>query len=107
MLRQELIMQYDELNALGASCASEDSLKKMDPWNSTDVFCLGIPYELAWSSSLVVHPNGVQYVNDIIAHHANMYFRARMLYELARMACASEDDKRFDSLITEPSDTIL
>jgi thiol-disulfide isomerase/thioredoxin len=104
VLRQELIMQYDELKALGASSASTDSLKKwileIPPTSPAWVYHIN----LAWASSLVVHPNGVQYVNNIIARHANMYFRARMLYELARMACAREDDKRFDSLITELND---
>jgi thiol-disulfide isomerase/thioredoxin len=104
VLRQELIMQYDELKALGASSASEDSLKKwileIPPTSSAWVYHVN----LAWSYSLVYHPNGFQYVNNIIVRHTNMYFRARMLYELARMACASKDNKRLDSLITELDD---
>jgi thiol-disulfide isomerase/thioredoxin len=104
VLRQELIMQYDELKALGASSASEDSLKKwileIPPTSSVWVYHVN----LAWSYSLVYHPNGFQYVNNIIVRHTNMYFRARMLYELARMACASKDNKRLDSLITELDD---
>ena len=101
VLRQELIMQYDELKALGALSASADSLKK---------WFLEIPatspawvyhVNLALVYSMVFHPDDLAYVNDIVARHANMFFRARMLYELARIARGMNDDKRLDSLITE------
>jgi thiol-disulfide isomerase/thioredoxin len=104
LLRQELIIQYDELDALGASSISEDSLKKwiieIPPTSPAWVY----HSNLASTSSLVLRRDGIQYVNDIIARHANMYFRARMLYELARWACAMRDDKHLDSLITELTD---
>jgi thiol-disulfide isomerase/thioredoxin len=101
ILRQEMIMQYDELLALGASSVSEDSLKKwileIPPTSPAWVYHMNLAEVL----SLMYHPKGIQYVNEIIAQHANKFFRARMLYELASMARVSENIERLDSLITE------
>ena len=104
VLRQELIMQYDELNALGASSASTDSLKKwileIPPTSPAWVYHAN----LAWVSSIVFRLAGIQYVDDIIAQHANRFFRARMLYELVSWASGMEYDNYMDSLITVITD---
>jgi len=104
VLRQELIMQYDELKALGALTASADSLKKwfleIPPTSPAWVYHLN----LALAYSMVFHPDDLAYVKDIIARHSNMFFRARMLFELARIARSINDEKRLDSLISEISD---
>jgi thiol-disulfide isomerase/thioredoxin len=86
VLRQELIMQYDELNALEASSTSADSLKK---------WLLEIPatspawvyhMNLAWASSLVCREDALQYLNDIIARHPNELF-AKLIYDNAMSGC--------------------
>jgi hypothetical protein len=96
VIRQELIMQYDELKAFGASSASEDSLKKwileIPPTSPAWVYHLN----LALSSSKVHRPDAFQYVNEIIAQHPNELF-AKYLYDCERFGCHEIGDKNYSS----------
>lgn len=101
ILRQELIMQYDELIAMGSSAASTDSLKKwiveVPPTSPAWVYHMN----LAWVSGLVMHPDHLKYVKEIIAQHPDRFFRAKMLGEAARLFNSPEVDKQVTSLMDE------
>jgi thiol-disulfide isomerase/thioredoxin len=93
LLRQELIIQYDELKAIGASSASEDSLKKwileIPPTSLAWVY----HFNLAYTFSIVYRQDPLQYINEIVARHPNPHF-ARYLYESARFSLGLRDSNQ-------------
>jgi thiol-disulfide isomerase/thioredoxin len=93
ILRQELIIQYDELQALKSPYASADSVRK---------WILEIPstspawvyhFNLALTTSLVYRSDALNYISEIIALHPSKLF-AEYLYKQARVALGIKENRQ-------------
>ena len=97
ILRQELILQYLESQWQGPSTQSVDSIKKrgleiIPPTSPVWVYHANMA--LILSRSNLEEP--YKYVNEIFAHHPNMYF-VKYLYKNAQWAFQFRDNDRSQS----------
>jgi thiol-disulfide isomerase/thioredoxin len=102
LLREELVIQFTDLNGLKNDVASTDTIKRwlpeVRPSSPSWVYHLNQAF-----ASFIYMPweqTGFAYQNRVAAEHPNRFFRARMLYEFARLYKAMGDQKKLDSTVT-------
>ena len=97
ILRQELIMQYIEINVLSPQGASKDSLKKWIPEvpPESPVWCYHLNlYDLV--PDYFGHSNDwTWYLDEMIAKSSGRQFRAKLLADRAQLALAYRDTTTF------------
>jgi|GEM_PF-2290076 len=101
LLRDELMIQYMELNSLKNEKASTDSVKKwltlLPPGSPAWVYHSNLAFT---AYAYTFEREGFSYQNRIVAEHTSRYFRAEMLYWFSRQYRSMNDLKTFDSTET-------
>ena len=102
LLRQELIMQYLELDGLRPQNTSKDSIKKWVPEIPPESPAWVYHFNLCVIAGLFsYHPDSLQYVGEIITLTPDRWFRAMLLYERAHWARVYEDERKVEVCLAE------